>query len=289
MYILFAFLIAGIAYAQQPPLPQIMQPALPPSPKNITIPITPGATFNFNVYVNNSQDTKSNNSTTLTSTQVEKRTETSPLFKKLAELSPDLQGIKNQIQIKTDFFENYKWHLIGASLALSYASLCYFIIVGNSYLGNKDLWSSWHQELSLEQLLAIPQQQLSQDLLHEIQRRYTDPSSLSDLNKPLAQFLTTIEQEEQDIRWYQSFYSWLSFAYITKIIPFSKQRFAKINERLQRLAYYKNIFQSWAAQYQLEHAARCAFHAILATNKNVNAAAHMMHEAHITNCMIETI
>ena len=228
-----------------------------PTPKTMSMPILPGTTVNFTLYVNTTQDAKSNNSTNISTAQI--NTDTQPsLLKKLAQLKNELPALKDAIHSGTHFFSTYKWYVLGATLVGSYGLIGYIIASGNSYLGNPERWSSWHQELPLDQLLAIPQQQFSQELVHEIQRRYTEPSSLTDLAKPLTMFLKAIEQEEEQIKWYQSWYSWLSYAYITKLIPFWKQRYSQIPQRLQRIAYYKNIFQSWAAQYQMEHANRCA-------------------------------
>lgn len=263
-------------YAAQPPISQA---------KNTTIPLVPGATFNIYLNVNNTQDTKSNNSTNVTTAQIAKpAAPDSPLLKKLAELKPDLsipQSVKDQLHNGTNLFAAYKWHLLGATLIGSYALLCWIIVKGNSYLGKNELWSSWRQELALDQLLAIPQEQFAQELLREIQRRYTNPASLTDLVKPLTEFVTTIEEEEAAIKWYQSFYSWISYLNVHKIIPFSKNRFGKITERLQRIAYFKNAFQTWAAQYQLEHAARNTLHIIHNDEKDVSEMVEEMRIATI--------
>lgn len=254
------------------------QPPIAPKPTSMTLPIIPGATFNFNVVVHNKQDTQSNNSTNVATAQIAKRTEDSPILNKLGQLRPDLiipQSIKDQLNGKNNFFDTYKWHLAGATLLASYAGICYIILRGNSYLGKNDLWSSWHQELPLDQLLAIPQQQFSQELLSEIQRRYNEPASLTDLIQPLTKFMKAIEEEEEQIRWYQSAYSWISYLYLDHIIPFSKQRFNSSTQRLQRIAYFKNVFQSWAAQYQMEHTARSIVH-MMHSEKDVTAMAAFM-------------
>jgi len=211
--------------------------------------------FNLVITVNN--DHIAHNSPQASSVQVLQKPEpeSSPILKKLQEIKSELHVSERMKDIleKRSFFYDYKWHLLGLTVAGSYAYLLYIIHSGNSYLSNNELWSSWRQDLPLDQLLAIPQEQFSQELIREIQRRYTDPRSVIDLVKPLSQFIITTNDEEEQLRWYQSTFGWLSYLHLVKIVPFSKQRFTKINERLQRLAYYKNIFQSWAADYQLNH------------------------------------
>ncbi len=219
--------------------------------KSSSVPIPAGSTLNFTVYVHNNQEAKSNNSAQIHHAEVGNPESTSVL-KKLADIKTEL--VHTLKETKDNVLSRYKWHLLAGTALASYASLCYICFSGNSYLSNSALWSSWHQELPLDQLLAIPQAQFAQDLLREIQRRYTDAGSLTDVVRPLTMFLKDIEQEEETIKWYQSWYSWIHYLKLDLGVPFSTKRFGQIPQRLQRIAYYKNVFHSWAAEYQLEHA-----------------------------------
>jgi hypothetical protein len=226
--------------------------------KSSSLPLPPASVLNFTINVQNRQDAASNNSTHIAPHQeiINKNPEF-PLFNKAAQL---FDSRLNQLgHSSSHFFSTYKWHLLAASIAGSYAYICYIIVSGNRYLSQNTLWSSWRQDLALDQLLAIPQAQMAQELLREIQRRYTDAGSITDLVRPLGLFMTHIDQEEEQLKSYQTTFSWLSYLRLAKLIPFSKIRFTKIAERLQRIAYYKNVFQSWAADYQLENAARQPF------------------------------
>lgn len=225
--------------------------AATPPPK-VTVP-TPSGPLHFTVHIHNAQEARSNNSTVVANTQSNFRQDAQSAHG-LAQLLPD--EIKNRIQAimasNQNFFSHYKWYLLTGTVLASYLALSYFIMAGNSYLGNNELWSSWHQELPLDQLLGISQEQLCQELLQEIHRRYTSSSSISSMLAPLTLFLSAIEKEEEQLKWYQSFYSWISYLKITKILPFNKIRFAKVTERLQRIAYFKNIFNSWIANYHYQ-------------------------------------
>jgi hypothetical protein len=201
---------------------------------------------NLSFYVNNAYEARSNNSTSVANTQANTHTKTeTPLSKTLSELD-----IKNKLSnFNKGFLNQYKWHLLMGSTALAYSALCYVIISGNNYLGKADLWSSWRQELTLDQLLSIPQEEFAQELLQEIHRRYTNSDTINDLMTPLSLFLLALEKEEEQIKWYQYYYSWLAYLKITKVIPFSKTKFSRINERLQRITYLKNAFHSWIAKF----------------------------------------
>lgn len=226
----------------------------------ISTPIPGGSTLNFTVNLNNVQEARASNSS-FTSAPHETHFHTdSPLLNKLAHMwvDPDTNtSLSKRLGTHAgSFLWNNKWYILGSSLLGSYLYVCYTIASGNSYLAQKDLWSSWHQELPLEELLAIPQSQFSKELLQEIQRRYTDPAAVTDLLRPLNTFLIALDKEEEQLRWYEYVYSWIQYAHLNKIIFLSTALFSKLTERLQRLAYIKNVFHSWAAQYQLEHAAR---------------------------------
>ena len=252
MPILFALVFSSCSHPE---------PANTTTPaKKTLIPKSQNGTINLSFNVSNRQDARSNNSTNVTMQQTAKQPVTSdesPLFTKVSELWQENIKIQKQLQEKSAaFISSNKWYVLSAGLVCTYGLLAYFMVSGNSYLGDSALWSSWRQELPLDQLLAIPQQKFAQELIREIQRRYTDASSLTDIAKPLGIFMNKIDQEEEQIKWYQSVYSWLSYGRLPKLVPVTQQRFSKIPERLQRIAYYKNVFKSWAADYQLQQAER---------------------------------
>lgn len=221
-----------------------------------SIPIPYGSTLNFVVNLNNVQEARATNSSTHTNSHATE----SPLLDKISELWVDPHTNQNLVKRfgnnTGSFLNDYRWPLALVTLISGYAYICYIIASGNSYLAQKDLWSSWRQDLTLEQLLAIPQPQFAKELLQEIQRRYTDPAAVTDIVRPLSTFMKMIEQEEQHLLWYQNAFSWLQYIKATTIIPLNKTQFAKISEKLQRLIYFKNAFQSWAAQYQLEQVSK---------------------------------
>ena len=230
-----------------------------PTKKNL-MPKMHNGTLSFSVNVTNRQDAHTDNRIILSTQQNVKQlspSNDSQITNKISELWQENLKIQKQLKEQgSQFLSANKWYLLGAGLVFSYGLLAYLIMSGNSYLGDSALWSSWHQELPLDQLLAIPQEQITEELIREIQRRYTDSTSIADIVKPLGIFMVKIDQEEEQIKWYQSVYSWISYIRLTKLVPVGQQRFSKIPERLQRIAYYKNLFKSWAADYQLQQSER---------------------------------
>ena len=135
--------------------------------------------------------------------------------------------------------KTYKWHIATALAVSSYGLLCYHIIKGNYYLQRSDLWSSWRKELSLDEMLAIPHYQFAQDLFREIQNRYN-----KDFATSLMLFMESINQEEKDIKFYQSLYKWISFFHVQKLTPLNKATYENCTHQLQKIAYYKGCIES---------------------------------------------
>jgi len=148
---------------------------------------------------------------------------------------------------------DHKKKLIGTGIISSYAFLLYKALKGNSYLAQNDLWFSWKKELSMEQLLSIPQGELAQTLLTRVQRRYVNAANPTDFLSPLINFMRDVEIEINQLRTYNRIYKWTSTISLSKIVPFNKKRFETIQEKIQRLLYFKNVFSSWIANYKMVH------------------------------------
>lgn len=225
-----------------------------------SIPIPVGSTLNFTVNLNNVQEARASNNNLMTRPNSNAPLSESPLLDRLTSVWIDpstKQTLPNRLSKSTgSFLNDYKWPLLAGLFATGYGYLFYIIASGNSFFSQKDLWSSWRQDLTLEQLLSIPQAQFARELLQEIQRRYTDPAAITDIVRPLGMFMKKIEEEEQALLWYQTSFTRIEYLKLKVIIPLNMAQFEKISERLQRIAYLKNAFHTWAAQYQLEQASK---------------------------------
>ena len=161
--------------------------------------------------------------------------------------------IKETVDKSSSFLQSNKRMLIGLGIAGSYACLCLKIIQVNRYLGDPALWSSWKQEYSLPALLAIPQKEIAYALLHDIQKRYLNSTNPADFISPLIHFVYAIDQEMTTIQSYSYLYTWLKRLRLTYILPINTKRFEHIQGRLNRLIFIKNLFLTWAADYNIEH------------------------------------
>lgn len=190
-------------------------------------------TFNFNINLSNVSDASAANETKVISHQDQNQ----KLTEKKIEAAPIAIPVARPLIPES--ISSYKWHIAVALAVGSYGLLCYYAIKGNSYLKKADLWSSWRKELTIDDLLAISQQKFAQDLMQEIQQRYE-----KDVTTSLILFIRAIEQEEKDLAWYQSFYAWISYIHIQRLLFIDTKLYGQIAHRLQRLAYYRGCIDS---------------------------------------------
>ncbi len=193
-------------------------------------------TINFNINFANDNHCQSTNYAKIDSNQQ------THLESTAKDIPNTLQDMKSQVSTA---LVDYKWHIAAAVAISSYGLLCYYLIKGNSYLKRSDLWSAWRQELSLDELLAIPHQKFMQDLYAEIKHRYA-----KDFTHSMILFMKALEQEEKDIAWYQSLYEWTSFFYMRKLTPCDSAAYERCAQRLQRLAYYKGCLESISMDFK---------------------------------------
>ena len=164
-----------------------------------------------------------------------------------------------------DTYETIKHHnkkLAFLLIGVGYLTACYQAYVGDNYSNQSELWANWRDDLSLEQLLSIPHDQLAQELLIEIQRRYITQGNPTDFISPLTSFLNSIELEIHKLEYYKRFNDWIQWLRISKLLPTKRKDGHIFNKQLQKLKYLKNIFLSWAAKYKLEQQEykKCCMH-----------------------------
>ncbi|MFC1845566.1 hypothetical protein ACFLX2_00385 [Candidatus Dependentiae bacterium] len=149
---------------------------------------------------------------------------------------------------------DHKYKILGVGIIGVCVFFIYQILRGNSYLARDNLWSAWKNNLEMEELLAMPKQELANKLMIEVQKRYVNTEDPADFLSPMVDFMKDVENELSELRYYRRLYSWNSKIYLSKILPFNKKLFDGIKEKIQRLLYFKNGFASWVAQYKMLNA-----------------------------------
>ena len=224
----------------------LINAAPPPLPSGVTQKIPPGANVNFTVYLANTQDSRTSTVSAMSTQQV------SMSEPQLISRIPEMRDyLKKEFSVLAPS-SSWWWAVPAASVAIVYAYINYKILKAQSYLKNNQLWSSWRSDIVLEQLLALPQDQLTKELLAEIHRRYFDHTTIADPITPFVTFMNSLEEEEAAINDYLNLVQWLQYLYIARLFPIRPQIYTHTKERMQRLAYYKNVFTTWASAHALK-------------------------------------
>lgn len=150
------------------------------------------------------------------------------------------------------YCSNHKYSLAALTIASSYAYLMYKIHVIKAHISNAQNWSAWKQDIPLENLLSIPQEQLTQELIAAIQSHYTNPQNPTDFLTPIINFTKDVSQELELLTQYHSFISWNMQFSLQKIVPFSDSMLTQLTERKQRITYLRTLFNGWLAHYKLD-------------------------------------
>lgn len=145
-----------------------------------------------------------------------------------------------------------KKSLFVGSIVIGYAALLGVIIRGNHYLRKTDTWSSWRMDLTLEQLLSFPQRELAESLVFEVQTRYPSQHTSANFVNPLITFVKAIDEELEQISFYERFFSWLVFCKVSMVLPIDTKLIDALPNRIRRLTYLKNTLLSWSANYCID-------------------------------------
>lgn len=155
------------------------------------------------------------------------------------------------LQQTTNFLWNHKTEIIGSILLGASLYTLYNIWEGNNYFSCKNNWSTWKKELTNQDIALIPQADFALELMAEIQHRHLTIDRPTDFLSPVAQFIKTIDKEINQLKRYEQTYRWTSHIYLAPILPFDRKKFARAQEKIERLLYLKHCAVTWLAQYKM--------------------------------------
>lgn len=149
------------------------------------------------------------------------------------------------------------------SIVASYLATQATLIFLRQKLNQPHWWSLWMHEKSLEDLQTVQAQEIRKKLLLSIQRTYINPKNPMDFTYALSNFIKAVNKEKKYLQLYQAINNWIDKLYLRKFFVTHSILREKIPQRLNRLAYTKNIFVDWLSQYNTEQALQ-----ILTNSKN---------------------
>lgn len=147
----------------------------------------------------------------------------------------------NQNRIKTA--------LTGALIGYGY--VWYKLVSLNYALGQNTNWSTWHDTLTLEELLARAQHDLARDLLTAIQRHYTTPEKLDDIIGPLISFVRDVDTEILQLHQIVNVHTWIDRLRISFLFPKQSLLVSQAQDKIHRLTYLKNLLLNWVSEHKV--------------------------------------
>lgn len=145
----------------------------------------------------------------------------------------------------------HKWKFAFGTACTSYSALVGSIIYLRKELQQSTHWYFWKQNLSMEELFAIPQSDLSKELLFEIQRRYCNPTKPADVFTPFALFINDIEFEKKTLMTYRKMGDVLQKLSIAEYTLYDKDLKENCEKWLERTIFFKSVFLHWLANYKI--------------------------------------
>lgn len=155
--------------------------------------------------------------------------------------SSTLENVYNYVQENFLSKNNYKSTVVISSAIGIYSLWLYVINNFKNYLEDSNLWSCWKGELSIEKFIEIPQEKMAKMIFEEISSKYENKENFA---FSITQFIKEIENEKNKLILYSKIYNFIKKYYLIKLIPLDTRPFEIINEKIERLAYIKNILLS---------------------------------------------
>lgn len=158
---------------------------------------------------------------------------------------------KNNALTTISAFCEYIWNhklKTGSFIAISLYLYTFLYIIRTQYfLQHAKNWHNWKKELSLEQILATPTTQLSENLISLILSLYINYQNPADTITPLTKFMESIEMEIKKIKQYIAIGTWLISLKIAIILPINETKILIAQQKLQRVLFIKHIFIEYIA------------------------------------------
>lgn len=146
----------------------------------------------------------------------------------------------------------YKYRLALATLAGTYGYLWYTLYTIQNNITDTHTWSAWKHDCTLESLLALPPETLSEELINTIQNRYINDENPTDFISPLIQFAQDIKKEQENLTAYETTLQRYQKLYLYKLITIPEDLITTIKTKKQRVIYLHTLFQSWITRYKME-------------------------------------
>ena len=150
-----------------------------------------------------------------------------------------------------DLIFKYKYWLTITAATCIYCSIFYKMAHANRLLNSTDSWCNWKSDLTFAKLLSTSQKELAQELIGDIQKKYTDPQNPTNFVTPMVNFVNELNNEIQELETYVKMVNLIKMARLKTIYPIiSDDKLDQAKEKINKLAYIKNIFSEWSVEFK---------------------------------------
>ncbi len=166
-----------------------------------------------------------------------------------------VNNIKNQAKEKfnsiLNWVTNNKKRTATAIIFTLYAAINYKLTSLTFRLLKQNNWSKWQSGKTLEEFYRIPQSILAEDILKAIQNHYMQFNNITDHVTPISKFILDVNKEIDAINTYVYIINIIRKFKMGKFFAYSNKIYLQAPDRLNRLAFFKNIFLSWLADHKI--------------------------------------
>ena len=154
--------------------------------------------------------------------------------------------VNEQVNVYTDFYERFKptkFQIALAASATCYCTIVAKILLTKKLLTDSECWHAWKLEMTMDQLLEISPDILTEQLMASIRQKY---SKSQNFIQPLLKFSSDIQSELSSFERHLTLTKFVKTTHLYKIIPETNQLIIK--DKIQKLKYLKTLFNNWSAQ-----------------------------------------
>ncbi|MGB8366940.1 MAG: hypothetical protein WCD44_01145 [Candidatus Babeliales bacterium] len=224
------------------------------APQQITIPINNYITPQTYIDNNNTSSNKNASSNENTSINTNKATQ---LMAILASRLYYWYGYAKSIDPKKcnqyifQLLKKNKYKIAKYSVTCSYIGILLLLFSSHYYLDKPDVWANWQASTPFTELCTKPSHLLQQELIFDIQKRYINIQNPSDFMSPFVAFMNKITEEETHINRYLILLNSVNRLHMQRLFFINEKKIKKAESCKQRLALVKQLFLSWAAEFNI--------------------------------------
>lgn len=147
---------------------------------------------------------------------------------------------------------NNRWRIFWGTAAAAYLAGNGLLYYYGCLLRDESRWFNWKKQLSLDEMLAIQQKELSELLIFEIQQRYLPIADPTNPIAPLICFLRDIDYEIALLERYRLVGRKLDGWHLSWVTLCDRTLVAECDDLLRRTRYVKTLFNHWMAEFKID-------------------------------------